>query len=396
MMLNTEQARSLKITLDALGQPIENIAFDPELHARYNQLRKDQLLLSAGLSGDYEGSMKQIRDVMFEFTRMEVEFKYFTYSVAKNVFQALGGGDFTKSLHGLNDFIIKNIPMWSREFSTYLVPVLKITLGIFKDLAVIFIKLEPLILVMLKGVKVLLDTLLKIVDIYGKVFGSISDAITGKSSIWDHVKALIAQGPWWDRKQTAAPSATGGASNAPSATGGAKTGTTADQVRLLAGKVGMALGVDPSIIFAQWAHETGNFTNRGAKSLNNLAGIENADGSYRSFGSLNDFASYYTNLIQRKYTSAIGSSTIDDYAKVLKKGGYFADSLDNYEHGMKNFQGAYANGGNSSSSISVGDIHITQPGLTNEQVGNIVVKKIKQHISLQTKHGLIQTRTVYA
>lgn len=425
MLLNTEQARSLKITLDALNQPIEAIAFDPELHARYEQLRKDQLLLSAGLGGDFEGTMKQIRDVMFEFTRLEVEFKYFTFSVAKNLFAALGGGDFIKQLHNLNDWIIKNIPEWSRKFSTYLVPILKDTWRILKDLGVLFLDLGTVFTNFIgivsgdsslksktfdfekfanavdkvaRAVAWVLEKLIALEDFLAQNPGLVGGAALGAKvgSFFGPEGTLIGgavgalAGEAYDSLLGGAPGAAGGNS------GPGNGGVTADQARTLAQQIGGNLGVDPSIIYAQFAHETGNFTNRGARQLNNLAGIENADGSYKSFASTAGFADYYTKLIQRKYSGALGATSTDAYASALKQGGYFADTLSNYEHGMRSFQGSYSNGGGSHSSFEMnGDINIMQPNASPDQIKIIVKSAMEEHTALKTKRSLAQTRTAY-
>jgi hypothetical protein len=424
MLLNTEQARSLKITLDALNQPIEAIAFDPELHARYEQLRKDQLLLSAGLGGDFEGTMKQIRDVMFEFTRLEVEFKYFTFSVAKNIFQALGGGDFTKQLQRLNDWIIQNIPEWSAKFAKYLVPILKDTWRILKDLGVLFLDLGTIFTNFIgiisgdsslksktfdfekfadavdrvaRAVAWALEKLIALEDFIARNPGLIGGAALGaRAGLFFGPEGALAGGAIGALGGIAYDALSPTVSNAPAGGGGAGAGVTADQARALARQIGGNLGVDPSIIYAQFAHETGNFTNRGARSLNNLAGIENSDGTYKSFGSVQAFGDYYTDLIRRKYSGALGATSTDAYASALKQGGYFADTLGNYENGMRSFQGSYAGGGNSSASYSFGDINIMQPNASPEQIKNAVKSAVAEHTALTTKRSLAQTKTIYA
>jgi len=427
MLLNTEQARSLKITLDALNQPIEAIAFDPELHARYEQLRKDQLQLTAGLGGDFEGTMKQIRDAMFEFTRLEVEFKYFTFSVAKNIFQALGGGDFIKQLHRLNDWIIQNIPEWSAKFAKYLVPILKDTWRILKDLGVLFLdlgtvftnfvgiisgdsslksktfdfeKFADAVDKVAKAVAWVLEKLIALEDFLAQNPGLVGGAALGaKVGSFFGPEGTLIGGALGALGGEAYDTLLGGAPGASGAAGGAVTSVTADQARSLAQQIGGNLGVDPSIIYAQFAHETGNFTNRGARELNNLAGINVPGGNgqdYRKFGSLQEFANYYTSLIQRKYSGALGASSTDAYASALKEGGYFTGSLSNYEHGMRSFQGSYSGGGGSSSTISIGDINIMHPNASPDQIKNAVKGAIEEHTSLQTKRSLAQTRTAYA
>ena len=394
MFLNTQQARSLKIALDALGQPLEAIAFDPELHARYEQLRKDQIALSGGLGGDFEGTMKQIRDVMFEFTRLKVEFQYFTMSVAKDIFQALGGGDFIQRLHSLNDYIIQHIPEWSQKFTTYLLPVLKATWHILEDIGIILIKLEPLFLAVLQSVGWILDKIMPLIDFIANHPGLIGGAALGaKVGSFAGPEGALIGGGLGALGGAAYDAATGGAAKAPAANSGGSGGST--DARRLAARVGADLGIDPSIIYAQWAHETGNFTNRGATSLNNLAGINVPGGhgqDYRSFGSLDQFGDYYEGLIRRRYSSALGAKDVDQFALALKQGGYYGDSFQNYDKGMRHFQGAY--GGGSSSPISVGTINIMQPNATPDQIKNAVRDGINEHVSLNTKRSLSQTRSV--
>jgi hypothetical protein len=398
MFLNTQQARSLKIALDALGQPLEAIAFDPELHGRYEQLRKDQLALSAGLGGDFEGTMRQIRDVMFEFTRLEVEFKFFTFSVVKNIFQALGGGDFIQKLHGLNDYIIQHIPEWSQKFTQYLLPVLKATWHILEDIGIILIKLEPLFLAVLRAVGWILDKIMPLIDFVANHPGLVGGALAGaKIGSFAGSEGALLGGGVGALGGAAYDALTGGPSKATAANSGGLGGTTADQARTLAARVGADLGIDPSIIYAQWAHETGNFSNRGSTSLNNLAGINVPGGrgqDYRSFGSLDQFGDYYEGLIRRKYSSALGAKDVDQFALALKQGGYYGDSFANYDRGMRHFQGAYGNGG-SVTHINA-PISIMQPGATPEQIKIAVRDGIHEHVSLQTKRSLAQTRTVYA
>lgn len=117
-------------------------------------------------------------------------------------------------------------------------------------------------------------------------------------------------------------------------------GSIADQARVLAQQVSKQTNIPADLIFAQWQHETGNFTNNGAKSLNNLAGINVPGGhgkDYRKFASLQDFANTYSQLIQSKYPAAMGAQTAEQLAQALKAGGYFTDSETNYAGGINRF-----------------------------------------------------------
>lgn len=117
-------------------------------------------------------------------------------------------------------------------------------------------------------------------------------------------------------------------------------GNVSSQALSLAQQVSQQLGIPADLIYAQWQHETGNFTNRGAKDLNNLAGINVPGGKgedYQKFGSLQDFADSYTSLIKNKYPGAMGAQTADQLASALKAGGYFSDSESNYAGGINRF-----------------------------------------------------------
>ncbi len=398
MMLNTTQARSLKIALDALGQPLEAIAFDPELHSRYEQLQRDQKLLAGGLSGDFEGTMRQIRDVMFEFTRLEVEFKYFTFSVAKNIFQALGGGDFIKTLHGLNDWIISNIPKWSMQFSTYLVPILKDVWHIFVDIGVILIKLEPLIDRVLSLVGWVLDKAMPLFDFVAKNPGLIGGAALGaKIGSFAGPEGTLAgaaigglAGIGYDRLS-------GGAANAPGPVSGAGSGG----IRQLAAQVGAQLGVDPALLYSQWALETGSFKHFAGN--NNLGNIRSAGGGpFKNYGSLNDFGQDYIQQLRRNFSGAIGvGSNSNQFAVGLdngRLGSYFGGHqyLKDYENGLRSHSGDYSRGGGSSTHINVGDINIMQPNASPEQIKQIVIGAVQDHAAITTKRSLVQTRSVYA
>jgi hypothetical protein len=137
MFMSTERARTFKMAIDALGQSPGAIAFDPELFGRFKQLRQDQTVMGAGLGMNYEESMKQIRDVRFEFTRLELEMKYLLMGTVNELFKALGfgSGNLVNRLHQLNDYIIANMPKWSKIIANDLVPILKDAWKIFKAFA---------------------------------------------------------------------------------------------------------------------------------------------------------------------------------------------------------------------------------------------------------------------
>src|ERR1700691_4922608 len=125
MFMSRDAARSLKIAMDALGQPMENLAWDPELRSRARQLAADQRAMAP--AGDFDEQMRKIRDIRFEFTRMEVEVQYLGMHVVTDFMRALGIGPDTllKSLRGVNDWIIRNMPAISQKIATWFLPIWK-------------------------------------------------------------------------------------------------------------------------------------------------------------------------------------------------------------------------------------------------------------------------------
>lgn len=119
-------ARELKIALDALGQPLENIMWDPELARRFNQLVKDQRALTEELGPNFENQMMKIRDVRFEFSRFGVELQYLTMKVVEDLAEAFGTtmSAALDKFREFNNWFIQNMPAIAAWITDKLKPVL--------------------------------------------------------------------------------------------------------------------------------------------------------------------------------------------------------------------------------------------------------------------------------
>lgn len=126
MYMTTSSARSLKIAMDALGQPLENLTWDPELRARTSELIDDQRKLASSLGPDFEDQMRKVRDIRFEFTRLGVEVQYLGMKVVQDFLSALGVGpdELLKQLRRFNDWVQKDLPEISKKIVGFLMPVL--------------------------------------------------------------------------------------------------------------------------------------------------------------------------------------------------------------------------------------------------------------------------------
>jgi phage tail tape measure protein, TP901 family, core region len=103
----------------------------------------------------------------------------------------------------------------------------------------------------------------------------------------------------------------------------------------LAQRVSEQTGIPADFVWAQWYHESGNFSSDLAVNSNNWGGLKGEDGDYLSFNSPEEFADYFAKYIV-KYAGITDASTIEEYARILKDQHYYEASLGNYTKGMYN------------------------------------------------------------
>lgn len=117
MMISTNQAVAMKEALDALGESAADVQTNMELRSRYNALLQDAQAISP--DSDYGDMMKQVRDVMFEFTRLKQEasyaIKWISYYLVKDFIGPLDKAGF--SLRSLNEYIQRNMPRITRNIA---------------------------------------------------------------------------------------------------------------------------------------------------------------------------------------------------------------------------------------------------------------------------------------
>ena len=135
-------------------------------------------------------------------------------------------------------------------------------------------------------------------------------------------------------------------------------------------------GLDWQNIFAQWYHETAGFTSDVLGQYNNAAGMFKDDLSdYITFPNLDSFVDQYSHLIKLYANDGVtGGLSSDDFAQALKNGGYYGDTVQNYQNGMKNALNVLNNyiGGNSSFNQPAGTTGstTTQPAASNNSVSS--------------------------
>lgn len=113
--------------------------------------------------------------------------------------------------------------------------------------------------------------------------------------------------------------------------------------------------IDPHYIYAQWQHESGDFTSRMATENNNFAGVTQVEPNGEEnkmtnsnlyammFDTPEDFAEYFGHYIAKYADTGIGEATnIDEYLGALQRGGYFTpqdNEDDSYYKGVHNWYG---------------------------------------------------------
>ncbi len=341
------------------------------------------------VGGDFDAQMRKIRDVRFEFTRMEVELQYLGMHVVTDFLRALGLGpdELLTKLRQFNDWVTHNMPAISQKIVKWFMPiwrdlveVAKATGEAFRATGLLFTNLVGL----LSGDTALTGAAFsfeKMADAVARVvhwFSLFATAIANVESTLAHLfsaLALLSQGKLGDAAKEisaalhgiTAPAIGGVAGGVIGAfaggpgtailgagVGSAVAGSIfgrkaavdqlgdarqlASRAATLAQSVAAKTGIDANLLWAQWAHETGGFSHLGQK--NNLAGIRMPGSSqYRAFSSLEDFGGYYSSLMRKggRYSGVEQSTTISDFAHRLKQGGYYEDTERNYAAGMTRF-----------------------------------------------------------
>jgi hypothetical protein len=212
MMMGEDAAWSMKKAVDALGESVNDIALTPELLGRFRQLQTDGANMSVG--GDFKETMKNFRDLIFEFTRLKQEASYalnwIGYYLMKYLQRPLG--DIHKSFKALNDTLIRNMSVWTAKVAKGIFYIIEVGRHFLEFLANIGRALWNIWDSFPRGVKIaiaalttlglivkaspigrfiwLLGTLLLLIDdYYGYMEGK--DALLGK--YWDKLNEYIAR-----------------------------------------------------------------------------------------------------------------------------------------------------------------------------------------------------------
>lgn len=369
-------ARELKVALDALGQPLENVMWDPELAERFHQLVKDQQIMAEQLGPTFEQNMRGIRDARFELTRFGVELQYLGMNVVNDLFKAFGkgGDDLMANLQHFNAWFIANIPYFAYWITS---------------------KLKPALVDIGQAFKAIWDEVKNVnLDTVATDVQALVKALAQASELMTHLVAAavdLGEGKFKDAMnelKAAAPTLTAGSGTAVGAAagfalGGAPGAVVGGLVGRMAGSAGITgaqmrsfaepfaedlskkTGIPAELFMEQFGYETGGFQHFAGKF--NLAGIKDPKtGKFMDFNSLQDFENHFFPIVGSYLHrwNAGPPQKAHDYAAMFESGPikYAPDrTAAQYEAGMAHY----------------GDIHVTVNAKTDASAEEIA-RKIDQ------------------
>lgn len=88
-------------------------------------------------------------------------------------------------------------------------------------------------------------------------------------------------------------------------------------------------------VMRQLAYESNYGRSRVARQQHNYGGVGWNGKTYTTYKSDADFVKDYVRLMHTRYGAALRAKTTQDYARALKKKGYYEDSLENYSRNLR-------------------------------------------------------------
>jgi hypothetical protein len=442
MYMNADAAKKLKITLDALGQPLGMVAWDKELSDRAERLEELQDKMQGALEREgFEENMKKARELRFQVSELEVDFMYLKDAIVSGLIKAFGPqiDVLIAKLQQFNTWFSEHLPEIRDKINKYLIPILKDAWRVLKDtvelLGILADTFSDVVNTLADGsvdegmsrwekfalaiehcanaVAYLLDKLIAIEKFLAPHAGTIGGAALGMKvgGLFGPEGALIggvggAIGGGIVDLMRASKSRGTSSSGAGVGVASDDSQQRAQQAANLAQTVSAKTGIAPDLLWAQWAHETGGFTNRGARELNNLGGVRIPGSTeYRSFGSLDEFGDYYAHMMrpEGRYSGIEGATTPEDFSARLKGGGYYEAPQDQYTAGVERWdrtyqKRGYGGGGGGSTPVTIGqvNVHIMQPNASPEEVQARVMAGVSAGARKEIQRNLNEFQGVYA
>jgi hypothetical protein len=126
MMVGKDAAWTMKFATDALGESIQDIMLTPELMGRFEKLTADGRKMQIG--GDFAETMKNFRDLTFEFIRLKQEVSYAMTWVGYYLMKYLNRplAEAREKFRSFNDMFVKNMSVWTEKAARVLVYIINV------------------------------------------------------------------------------------------------------------------------------------------------------------------------------------------------------------------------------------------------------------------------------
>lgn len=383
MFMTVDATKKMKMATDALGYSIEEIIWGPpELAERYRALIQDQDRMFRYLGSDGgERAFRQIRDIGFQFTRMEVGLKNFAMVLTQDVVKKLtGSGSMEEALvkiTGWVDQFQSRIPQLSQQFAAVLVPVLTGMWNVLKWISE-------------------LD--------YGRMWASLEAGYQRMKTVIDFVQSGNMAGLLWDKDKSASSNIS------------TLAGTDRDQVIGNAIAAARARGLDPARVLALFDQESGFNPSAIGPAVTNPKSMYygqraeglgqvmpgNAPGKNLLDPDVNMAVSL--NMLQRKLQKYGGDwqKALNDYYGTGAPmpgqptfGQYYAQFQEKYQRYQKEFGGdAMYRPQSYVTDMGGVTVNITQPGATPDQVKKAVVEGIAAHERRRAQNSFVARQGV--
>lgn len=152
-----ENAREVSTALDTLDASMDDLWLSPTLLKQFNQLRSD--LKDMKMPDDFNRNIKVVQGLGLEFKRTKQMIRQFFKLIGSYVLKYIAGplNEIKGKAHGMNDWLVQNLPKIAKAIGTIVGILLRIIMIIGKIVAVILKIGSPII---------------KIVQLIGKLFGA--------------------------------------------------------------------------------------------------------------------------------------------------------------------------------------------------------------------------------
>jgi hypothetical protein len=443
-MMSIQQYRGLQNTLSALDLDLNNIwRWTPEDFRRFHDMSDHMAQLETMLGGNkYEDQMMQMRRIHDQITMLEYDAQYFGMRLMSDLLGKMGFGNdgLLNQLERLNQFVMLNMPQWSDELSTDIIPVLKQFWAILSSLGPIALvardeftrlvgaisgddKLQQKTLGWRDFAQALEDVAHGFAHVL--VFMEQFEASEGKDIEglihFGTAAKLFATGHFSDAKKEMNLGFAAENESAASAPTWASSGTTLDSymkgnaptpTSVLGGyldshdmayraalEVSKRTGISAPLIYGQMAFETNGFSHMaGRNNFSGLGRMINNKFKANDYASLEDYeAAYAKDLLDPRYLmQGIRSArTGEDFTRALTYPGHTY-----YDTTVPNAASAYAGGINRYAkefSSSIGTINIySSPNLTPEQHSAVVTKAVNSALDSHYREMITVTNGAYA